>query len=389
MIRYLTAGESHGPQLTVIIEGVPAGLCVGVEDINAQLARRQGGYGRGGRMKIEKDKVEITSGLRWGVTLGSPITMIIKNRDWESWRDKMHPTNPYDGDEDEIAVTKPRPGHADLSGALKYHFDDVRNVLERSSARETAARTAAGALARVLIKELFSDFDIHSYVTTIGKVMFDAGELTFEQKVEFSNKSEVACPDEVTSEKMKAHIDKAKNDGDSLGGVIEIEAKGLPVGLGSHTHWDKRLDGLLAGSLVSIPAIKGVEIGAGFASAYYPGSLVHDEIMHDEAGFYRKSNNAGGIEGGMTNGENLFMRIAMKPIPTLYKPLQSVDLKTKEPFEASVERSDICAVPAAGVVAEAVVCLTLVNVILEKFGGDQIDEIRQNYQSYLKYVQER
>lgn len=390
MLRYLTAGESHGPQLTAIIEGLPAGLMVHAGEINCELARRQKGYGRGGRMKIETDTVEILSGVRWGATLGSPVTLAVRNRDWENWHEKMSPLEQFR--DDAIAVTRPRPGHADLTGAMKYNHSDVRNILERSSARETAVRVAVGAMA----KQLLSAFGIRvgGYVTVIGGITVSPPCLPYEELWQIAGSSELFCCDPLFEEPLKKSIDSAKADGDTLGGVIEIQVLGCPPGLGSHVHWDRKLDARLAMALMSIQAIKGVEVGLGFGVAERPGSKVHDEIFHDveqlESGalspIYRTTNNAGGIEGGMSNGEPIVLRAAMKPIPTLYKPLRSVDLRTHEPFEAAVERSDTCAVPAALVVAEAVVAMEIASAFLEKFGGDSMVEIQRNFNGYCGQI---
>jgi len=393
VIRYLTAGESHGPQLTAIVEGVPAGMRITEDAINNDLARRQGGYGRGGRMLIEKDTVEILSGVRWGQTLGSPVTLCVKNRDWANWEDKMSVRE--EKRDDTIRVTHPRPGHADLSGVMKYNEGDVRNILERSSARETTVRVAVGALAKALLKEF--GIMVFGYVTEIGGVLAVRPEnQTNKELYEKSIESELFTFDSEAESQMKAHIDAAKEDGDTVGGVIEINVCGVPVGLGSHVQWDRKLDARLAMAVMSIQAIKGVEIGIGFEAARRPGSAVHDEINFDrtrldrneQTGFFRSTNNAGGIEGGMTNGEEIIVRAAMKPIPTLYKPLKSVDIDSKVPFEATVERSDVCAVPAAAVVAEAVVAIEIANAFLDKFGGDSVLEIRRNYQGYLDYLKE-
>lgn len=388
--RYLTAGESHGPQLTAIVEGLPAGFTILAAGINRDLARRQQGYGRGGRMKIETDTVEILSGVRWGETLGSPLTLVVKNRDWENWSGKMSPL-PEDRDES-IAVTRPRPGHADLSGALKYDHADVRNILERSSARETAVRVAVGSVA----KQLLGEFGIRvgGYVTGVGGISSQPPTLPFEELWLTAAESELFCCDSSADEPMKEAIDVAKAAGDTLGGVFEVQVLGCPPGLGSYAHWDRKLDARLAMALMSIQAIKGVEVGLGFAVAGLPGSLVHDEIFHDAArlesgamsSYFRRSNNAGGLEGGMSNGEPIMVRAAMKPIPTLYKPLRSVDMRTHEPFEATVERSDTCAVPAALVVAEAVVAIEIASAFLEKFGGDSLVEIRRNFEGYCQQV---
>lgn len=382
MLRYLTAGESHGPSLTAILDGIPAGLPLLAEYINKQLARRQGGYGRGGRMKIEQDRVNITSGVRGGLTIGSPVTLVLNNKDWENWKNIMAPGP--EADLNERVVTRARPGHADLTGAIKYGHRDMRNVLERSSARETAARVAVGTVARRLLEEL--GVSIVGSVVQIGSVKAKEPTLTIAELTEAVDKSPVYCADPQGAEKMVKEIDRARSEGDSLGGVFEIKVFGLPRGLGSYVQRDRTLDGRLAGALMSIQAIKGVEVGDGFAAASRPGSEVHDEIFYnDECGFNRKTNNAGGIEGGMSNGEVLILRAAMKPIPTLYKPLRSVDINTKEPFEASVERSDACAVPAASVVGEAVTAWELAVAILEKFGGDTVQEIKERVNYYTAY----
>lgn len=390
VLRYLTAGESHGPQLTAIIEGLPAGVPVLADTINRDLARRQKGYGRGGRMKIETDTVEILSGVRWGETLGSPVTLSVINRDWANWNEKMS-SRPEHRD-DSIAVTRPRPGHADLSGAMKYAHTDVRNILERSSARETAVRVAVGAVA----KQLLGEFGIRvgGYVTGIGGISVTPPCLPYEELWQIAAGSELFCCDPLFEDSLKKSIDTAKAAGDTLGGIIEVQVLGCPPGLGSHVQWDRKLDARLALSLMSIQAIKGVEIGLGFGVAERPGSKVHDEIFYDvealESGaltpIYRTTNNAGGIEGGMSNGEPIVLRAAMKPIPTLYKPLRSVDMVTHEPFEAAVERSDTCAVPAALVVAEAVVATEIAAAFLDKFAGDSLVEIRRNYSGYCEQV---
>jgi len=385
-LRYLTAGESHGPGLTAIVEGLPANLELSEADINRHLARRQEGYGRGGRMIIEKDQVSFLSGVRWGKTLGSPITLSIRNRDWENWEKTMSPR--LEDRQDGLAVTHPRPGHADLTGVIKYRQDDARNILERSSARETAARVAVGALCGKFLRHL--GIEILCYVTEIGGVRADEssaeGIPDYRERFRMSEASPCRTFDPRAEKAMMAAIDRAKLDGDSLGGVVEVVALGLPPGLGSHVHWDRRLDGRLAAAVMSIQAFKGVEIGAGFGAARSPGSRVHDEIFHEKGQVVRRTNRAGGLEGGMTNGAPLVVRGAMKPIPTLYQPLQTIDLKTKESFAATVERSDVCAVPAAAVVAEAVVCIELASAMLEKFGGDAMEEIRENLAAYQRHV---
>ncbi|MEW6616179.1 MAG: chorismate synthase [Thermodesulfobacteriota bacterium] len=405
MLRYLTAGESHGSSLTAILEGIPAGLSVREEDINIDLARRQMGYGRGQRMEIEKDMVSITSGVRWGKTMGSPISMVIQNKDWEKWKAEMSVSSQYEGKG--IRLNRPRPGHADLAGAIKYNQRDIRNILERASARETACRVAIGAVAKCLLKEF--GIKVISHVTEIGGIRISSQNLNPEDVYGRAEASELRCIDGDAEREMKAKIDEAKARGDSLGGVFEIIATGVPVGLGTYTQWDRKLDGKIAHALMSIQAIKGVEVGLGFETARRWGSQVHDEIYYKsparddkglsevpydteaqglkpKEGFFRKTNNAGGIEGGISNGEHIITRAAMKPIPTLTKPLKSVDIDTKEGFNASVERSDTCAVPAAGVIGESVVAIEIANAFLEKFGGDSVEETRRNYQGYLSYV---
>ncbi|MTI84189.1 MAG: chorismate synthase [Firmicutes bacterium] len=381
-MRFLTAGESHGPVLTAIIEGLPAGLPVTEQYINTELARRQGGYGRGGRMQIERDRVTILSGVRGGYTLGSPVTLQVENRDWKNWQHIMG--SGTDADLTGRRVSRPRPGHADLAGGIKYRQRDMRNILERSSARETAVRVAVGTIARRLLEEL--GITVMGAVVRIGSVETKWPDLEVRKIKDILAASQVLCPDPASEVLMKEEIDRTRESGDSLGGIFEIHTYGLPAGLGSHVHWDRKLDGLLAGALMGIQAIKGVEVGAGFNAATLPGSLVHDEIFYGtEKGFYRETNRAGGIEGGISNGEAIVVRAAMKPIPTLYKPLSSVDIETKEPFQASVERSDVCAVPAACVVGEAVTAQVLASICLEKFGGDHLEEIRERVTSHRNY----
>ena len=379
--RYLTAGESHGPQLSAIIEGLPAGINLSVESLNHDLARRQQGYGRGDRMKIEKDTAQLLSGVRWGETIGSPVTLVVMNRDWENWSEKMSPLPEYR--DDSIAVTRPRPGHADLSGVLKYHHSDARNVLERSSARETAVRVAVGAVAKALLSEF--GISVGGYVTELGGISAVTPQEPLENLWQMAAASETSCCDPTAELDMKRAIDAAQSGGDTLGGVVEVQVIGVPPGLGSYVQWDRKLDARLAMALMSVQAIKGVEVGIGFDAARRPGSRVHDEIFYKD-GYQRNSNNAGGIEGGMSNGEPIVVRAAMKPIPTLYSPLRSVDMRTHEPFEATVERSDTCAVSAALVVAEAVVAIEIANALLEKFGGDSIVEIRRNMAGYLEQI---
>ena len=382
--RFLTAGESHGEALTAVIDGVPAGLGLTEEHLNEDLARRQRGYGRGGRMKIEQDRAHISSGVRFGVTLGSPITLTIQNRDWENWKQTMAVGEAPAGASPK-SVTRPRPGHADLAGAMKYGHRDIRNVLERSSARETTARVAVAGVAKRLLGEF--GITILSHVTEIGGVRIGPLEVPWDEVRSRAEASEVRCADTKAERAMIEAIDRAKEAGDTLGGVFEVVALGCPVGLGSYVQWDRKLDGRVARALCSIHAIKGAEMGMGFEAARRPGSQVHDEILFDsDSGFHRRTNSAGGLEGGVTNGQPVVVRAAMKPISTLRKPLRSVDMATKETVEAVVERSDVCAVPAAGVVGEAMMALGLVEAFLEKFAGDSVDEIRRNYQGYLDYL---
>ena len=381
IFRYLTAGESHGPQLSAIIDGVPAGIRISVETLNHDLGRRQQGYGRGDRMKIEKDTAQLLSGVRWGETIGSPLTIVVKNRDWENWSEKMSSLSEYR--DDSSAVTRPRPGHADLSGVLKYHQKDVRNVLERSSARETAVRVAVGGVAKALLAEF--GIRVGGFVTELGGIKAETPEVPIENLWQQAAASETFCCDRSAELEMKRVIDAAQSGGDTLGGVVEVQVIGVPPGLGSYVQWDRKLDARLAMALMSIQAIKGVEVGLGFDAARRPGSRVHDEIHYSD-GYHRYSNNAGGIEGGMSNGEPIVVRAAMKPIPTLYSPLRSVDMLTHEPFEATVERSDTCAVPAALVVAEAAVAIEIANALLEKFGGDSIFEIKRNLDGYMEQI---
>ncbi len=386
-MRYLTAGESHGPQLTTIIEGVPAGLPILSEEINVELRRRQGGYGRGRRMQIEKDTAQITSGVRHGYTLGSPIALVVENKDFTHWTNIMG-AEPLENLEYEgkRSITKPRPGHADLNGAIKYGFRDVRNVLERSSARETTVRVAAGSLAKKLLSEL--GITIASHVIEIGGIK--AKEMKYENVEDLhtqAENSEVRCIDQDATEQMKHLIDEAKQNGDSLGGIVEVVVEGMPPGVGSYVHYDRKLDSKIAGAIVSINAFKGVEFGIGFKAGSVPGSEVHDEIaFSEEKGYYRHSNNAGGFEGGMTTGMPIVVRAIMKPIPTLYKPLKTVDIETKEIYEASIERSDSCAVPAASVVAEHIVAWEVAKAIVEQFESDQMDRLKGNIEEYREYA---
>ncbi|HDR7416771.1 TPA: chorismate synthase [Bacillus cereus] len=387
-MRYITAGESHGPQLTTIIEGVPAGLSLVADDINEELARRQKGYGRGRRMQIETDQVQILSGVRHGETLGSPIALVVENRDFAHWTKIMgaEPLTEQEEKEMKRKVTKPRPGHADLNGAIKYGHRDMRNVLERSSARETTVRVAAGAVAKKVLAEL--GIKVAGHVIEIGGVQ--AKEITYssiEELKSITEASPVRCLDDEAGNQMMKAIDDAKANGDSIGGIVEVIVEGMPIGVGSYAHYDRKLDAKLAAAIMSINAFKGVEIGIGFEAAHRPGSEVHDEILwNEEHGYTRRTNNAGGLEGGMTTGMPIVVRGVMKPIPTLYKPLQSVDIDTKEPFTASIERSDSCAVPAASVVAEAVVAWELATALIEQFGLDRMELIRENIEKHNEYA---
>ncbi|HTR44194.1 MAG TPA: chorismate synthase [Thermodesulfovibrionales bacterium] len=408
-MKFMTAGESHGKGLCGIIEGIPANLSLSSQEIDKELKRRQSGFGRGGRMKIESDHAEILSGVRWGKTLGSPITILIENADHKNWLEGMSADAAAQGSIP--PVTRPRPGHADLAGAIKYDQRDIRNVLERSSARETAVRVACGAIAKRFLSEF--GIGVGSYVTQIGNEHAALGSQPLSGRellglFDEAEASPVRCPDQNGAHRMVALIEKALKEGNSLGGVFEVFVTGAPAGLGSYIQWDRRLDGRLAQALMSVQAIKGVEVGAGFALAGRPGSEVMDEIFYDREtsnvkreripkttshvsrltshGFYRRTNNAGGIEGGMTNGMPVIVRAAMKPIPTLRTPLGSVDIITKEAFEAAYERSDVCAVPAASVVGEAMTALTVADAFIEKFGGDSMEEVMRNYKGHLEYV---
>lgn len=371
MLRYLTSGESHGKALLTILDGMPSGLRIDESKINAELCRRMLGYGRGARMQIEADRVQIISGLRKSVTIGSPIALMVNNVDQSI--DKLP------------VVLHPRPGHADLAGVLKYDLKDVRSVLERASARETAARVTVGAVCKRLLAEF--GIDIASHVTVIGGIEAQTKDLGFKQLVSISEKSPVRCADSDASKLMCAEIEDAMEEGDTLGGVFEVIVRGVPVGLGSYTQWDRRIESRISAAVMSIQAVKGVSFGAGFEAARMRGSMVHDEIFYDKKrGFYRTTNNAGGIEGGMTTGEAIVLQAVMKPIATLKTPLASVNIKTKKPVRGSVERSDVCAVPAAGVVGEAVVAIEIASAMIEKFGGDSIREMKRNYDSYMEQV---
>jgi len=385
-VRWTTAGESHGRGLVAILEGIPAGLPVSADQVNAELKRRMGGYGRGARMKIESDQIEWLAGVRAGETLGSPIAMLVWNRDWEHWQDVMAPEAdaPGGGTERRRQVTRPRPGHADLAGSLKYDRRDARDILERASARETVARVACGAVGKVLLAQF--GIEIGSYVAELGGVVATVPAPLPRPLNPAADASPVRCLDPVAEREMIARIDAAKAAGDTLGGIVEVVALGVPVGLGSHVSWDSKLDGRLAQAVMSIPAVKGVELGLGFEAARRKGSEVHDEIL---PGFARASNRAGGTEGGMTTGEPLVLRAAMKPISTLMSPLKTVDLASGAPAQAQSERSDVTAVPAMGVIAESMLALVLTQAMVEKFGGDALSEMRRNYDGYQVQVRSR
>jgi chorismate synthase len=385
MIRYLSSGESHGPELTVIVEGFPSGLLVSKEAIDEQLRRRQQGYGRGRRMQIETDAVEVTSGIRFGKTIGSPIAMRILNRDFKNW---VHKMAVWDEAPDSLqVVTRPRPGHADLAGVIKYDHEDIRNVLERASARNTATMVAAGALAKQLL-EHFGIF-VTAHVVELGGVKAEFIPLDWNDLVTSANASVVRVADKKSEQSMIARIDEAKDKGDTVGGVFEVIVRGCPIGLGSYVHPDRKLDGRLSGALMSIQAIKGVEIGLGFEAARRFGSQVHDAIEHDGSRYMRSTNGAGGLEGGVTNGQDVVLRVAMKPISTLYKPLNSVNMETKEVEPASIQRSDFCALPAASVVGENVTAWVIASAFLEKFGGDSVSQIEENVSAYKARVEKR
>ncbi len=388
MIRFTTAGESHGKALVGILEGVPAGLTLVAEDIDRELRRRMAGYGRGARMKIESDAVEILSGVRAGETLGSPVALLIPNRDWDNWTDVMAVEPDAAGKKRRRKVTRPRPGHADLAGLLKYDRADARDILERASARETAARVACGAVCRKLLAEF--GVEIGSHVVELGPVRASVPDELPSPINAAADESPVRCLDDAASEAMVEAIDAAQKARDTLGGIVEVVARGVVVGLGSHVSWDRKLDGRLARAVMSIPAVKGVEIGLGFDAARRPGSETHDAIAQGDrdaaGGFSRGTNRAGGLEGGMTNGEPLVLRVAMKPISTLRRPLGTVDVASGKPAKAQSERSDVTAVPAMGVIAEAMVALVLADAMLEKFGGDSLNELRANYDAYVHRI---
>jgi chorismate synthase len=392
MLRFTTAGESHGPALVAILEGMVAGLPLLAADVDTELARRQQGYGRGRRMKIESDHAELLSGVRAGETLGSPIAMLINNRDWKNWQEIMDPAPRDDDPERKRAVTRPRPGHVDLSGMLKYDRDDARDVLERASARETTARVAAGAVCRRFLREF--GITLGSHVVHLGGVDAKPPNKMPADLNAAADASPVRTLDASAEKEMIARIDAAKADGNTLGGIAEVICSGVPVGLGSHVSWDRKLDGRLAAALMSIPAVKAVEIGLGVESARRKGSEVHDEIDADEANVKagrvrRRSNRAGGMEGGVTNGEQIVIRAAMKPISTLMRPLGTIEMKTREPAQAVAERSDVTAVPAMGVIAEAMTAFVVAQAVLEKFGGDSLKETRRNYDSYIQSLSDR
>ena len=387
MLRFETAGESHGEWLVATLTGLPAGIPISLDAVNRELWRRQQGYGRGGRMKIETDRAEIVAGVRHSHTIGSPIAILIRNRDWENWTHAL-PVEDVAGAEDQRKpLTRPRPGHADLAGAVKYNFHDARYILERASARETAARVAVGAIAKALLGEF--GITVLSHVIAVGRVRLERA-VEFSELVELSRRDSVllGCVDAAVEAHMKEEVDEAYRTGDTVGGVFEVVARGVPIGLGSHVTWDSRLDGRLAQAIVSIQAVKGVEIGFAAAGAASFGSQVQDTIHYDRAGrvFTRGANRAGGLEGGITNGQDVLVRGLLKPISTLRRPLESVDLTTREPALAAYERSDVAVVPAAGVIGEAMVALVLAQAFLEKFGGDSLDEPRRNYQGYLDQV---
>lgn len=391
IFRFLTAGESHGKCLNTIIEGVPSGIRIDVDFINNELAKRQTGYGRGGRMKIEKDTVEILSGVRHGFSIGSPICLEIKNKDWENWVIPMN-TEPVDQTAENInlinskKITNVRPGHADFAGALKYNHTDVRNILERSSARETAARVVTGAIAKAVLKEF--GIECISCVSQIGSVVANVPENIFEYK-DIINNSELRTTDKIAADKMKNEIDSAKSKGDTLGGKFKVVFRNVPVGLGSHVQWDRKLDGLLAQAVMSVQAVKSVEIGLGSKVAETLGSDTHDEIFVQNGKYVRKTNNAGGIESGMSNGEDIVITASMKAIPTMLQPLNSIELDTRKEVRAHFERSDVCAVPACAVVAEAMSAIVIADALLEKFSHDSVLEMKRNYQNYIEQISAR
>src|SRR5262252_3420005 len=386
MFRFNTAGESHGPALVATVEGLPAGLPINIDEINHELWRRQQGYGRGARMKIEQDRAQILSGLRHGLTLGSPLALMIENKDWANWQDIMAADARELAPEKSRRVKRPRPGHADLPGGLKYDVRDLRNVLERASARETTSRVACGAIA----KQLLANFgvEIVSHVIQLGGIPAEPLELTFAEISAIPKDSQLNCADKVAEQKMIELIDQTKSEGDTLGGIFEVVARKVPPGLGSHTSWDQKLDGRLAQAIMSIHAVKAVAIGAGIEASSLPGSEVHDEILYNEETreFIRETNRAGGLEGGVTNGEELRIRGHLKPISTLRRALRSIDIDTKQEEKAAFERSDVTVVPAAGVIGEAMVALTLAAAMREKFGGDSLGEMKRNFEGYREQL---
>jgi len=388
MLRYFTTGESHGEALVAVLSGMPAGLKVDQTFLDRELWRRQQGYGRGGRMKIERDSAHILSGVRHGITIGSPISVLLENRDWKNWQESL-PVGEGNPDKHK-PVKSPRPGHADLAGALKYNFPEARYILERASARESAARVAVGAIAKLFLREL--GIQVLSHVIAVGGASLADVEVPWQKIVPIAQHDEILlnCADAETEQRMKEEVDKALRTGDSVGGIFEVVAHGVPPGLGTYAQWDERLDGLLAGAVMSLQAVKAVEIGVGVSAAVSPGSAVHDEIVYGatsgHTGFSRRSNHAGGIEGGISNGQEIRLRGYLKPISTLRRPLQSVDFATREPVQAAYERSDVCVVPAAGVAAEAMVALTLARCALEKFGGDSLGETLRNFQGYCQQI---
>jgi chorismate synthase len=388
MLRYFTAGESHGEALVAFLSGLPAGVPVDQTFVDRELWRRQQGYGRGGRMKIESDKAHFLSGVHHGKTIGSPIAVLLENRDWQNWKESL-PVEPGDPEKHK-RVASPRPGHADLAGALKYDFTEARYVLERASARESAARVAIGALAKLFLREL--GMEVMSHVIAVGAASIADRAIAWELIAPLAQKSEVllSCADSETEQRMKEEVDRVLRTGDSVGGVFEVVARNVPPGLGSYVQWDERLDALLAAAVMSLQAVKAVEIGSGIQAAHSPGSAVHDEIGYQRdtgfSGFTRTRNNAGGIEGGVSNGQEIRVRGYLKPISTLRRPLQSVDFTTREPVKAAYERSDVCVVPAAGVAGEAMVALTLARCALDKFGGDSLGETKRNFQGYLEQL---
>jgi chorismate synthase len=387
MFEFVTSGESHGKTLATIISGLPSGLEIQTLFIDQELKRRQSGYGRGGRMKIESDRVEVVSGVRFGRTLGSPITLLIENRDWPNWQEAMSVEDQEVSEASMRKVTKPRPGHADLAGALKYDTKDIRNILERSSARETTARTAVGGIAKLFLR--YFEIEIASHTIAVGNVsLAEDVHCRFEDLVTVRENVDMRCIDAETETRMIEAVKTAHMAGDTLGGTFEVMARGVCPGLGSHVSWDRKLDGQLAQAIMSINAVKAVEIGAGVHGCRKDGSRFHDPIGYsvEKGEFYRMSNNAGGIEGGMSNGCEIVVRGHVKPIPTLRRPLRSVDIQTKEPVDAAYERSDTCVVPAAGIIGEAMVAIVLARAFLEKFGGDSLNETQRNYQGYLQQI---